>query len=195
MESSTPSVAAPSPPPPPGGPGGGGGAAAAAAGLAALSLLDTTLQAFTAALQGMVTAGVVLALTSPSPAAPGGKVAHLSLFHLHFGCRVAGDSYLSSIWEAVAQGRDKTEGVVTLKQALLRGLPSSHKVLEGRAHFSASLPLLALVKTVSLVNRFTPWLNRKGTVEASTRGGADASLLDQQLYGRLSSADSLRTAA
>ena len=35
----------------------------------------------------------------------------------------------------------------------------------------------------------------QGTVEASTRGGADASLLAQQLDGRLASADSLRTAA
>ena len=42
---------------------------------------------------------------------------------------------------------------------------------------------------------FTPWLTRQGTVEASTRGGADASLLAQQLDGRLASADSLRTAA
>ena len=43
--------------------------------------------------------------------------------------------------------------------------------------------------------RFTPWLTRQGTVEASTRGGVDASLLAQQLDGRLASADSLRTAA
>ena len=41
----------------------------------------------------------------------------------------------------------------------------------------------------------TPWLTRQGLVEASTRGGADASLLAQQLDGRLASADSLRMAA
>ena len=41
---------------------------------------------------------------------------------------------------------------------------------------------------------FTPWLTRQGTVKASTRGGTDASLLVQQLDGRLASADSLRTA-
>ena len=75
----------------------------------------------------------------------------------------------------------------------------------GRAHFSASLPLLALIKNVSLRNTsldpecagegFTPWLTQQGTVEVSTRGGADASLLAQQLDGRLDLVDSLRTAA
>ena len=39
-----------------------------------------------------------------------------------------------------------------------------------------------------------PWLTRKGTVEASTRGGADASLLSQQLDRRLASAESMWTA-
>ena len=58
-------------------------------GLAALGLLDATLQAFAAALQGVVTASVVLALPSPSPAAPGLKVARLSLLHLRFACGVA----------------------------------------------------------------------------------------------------------
>ena len=38
-------------------------------------------------------------------------------------------------------------------------------------------------------------MTRQGTVEASTREGADALLLAQQLDGRLASADSLRTAA
>ena len=41
---------------------------------------------------------------------------------------------------------------------------------------------------------FTPWLTRQGSVEASTPGGADASLLAQQLDRRLASADSLRMA-
>ena len=36
-------------------------------------------------------------------------------------------------------------------------------------------------------------MNLQGTVEALTRERADASLLLQQLYGRLASADSLRT--
>ena len=42
---------------------------------------------------------------------------------------------------------------------------------------------------------FTPWLTRQGAVEASTRGGVDASLLNQQIYGRLALADSPRTDA
>ena len=181
---------------------GGGGAPT---GIAALGLSDATLQAFAAAMQSVVTAGVVAALPSPSPAAPGSKVARLSLLHLRFACGVAGDDDLPPLWEAVALGRGKTEGLATLNQALMRGLPSCRRVFGGRAHFSASLPLLALVKNVSLMNPsldpacavggFTPWLTRQGTVEASTRGGADASLLAQQLDGRLASADSLRTAA
>ena len=41
----------------------------------------------------------------------------------------------------------------------------------------------------------TPWLTCQGSVEASTRGGAYASLLAQQLDGRLALADSLQMAA
>ena len=63
-------------------------------GLAALSLLDATLQAFAAALQGVVTAGVVSALPSPLSGAPGGNVARHSLLHLRFACGVAGHSDL-----------------------------------------------------------------------------------------------------
>ena len=40
----------------------------------------------------------------------------------------------------------------------------------------------------------TPQITRQGTVEASTRGGADASLLAQQLNRRLASAEPLRMA-
>ena len=63
-------------------------------GLTALGLLNATLQAYVAALQGVVTAGVVLALPSPSTAAPVGKVARLSLLHLLFACGLVGDSDL-----------------------------------------------------------------------------------------------------
>ena len=66
-------------------------------GLATLSLLDATLQAFSASLQGVVTAGVVSVLPSPSPATPRGKFARLSLLHLHFLCGVAGDIDLPPI--------------------------------------------------------------------------------------------------
>ena len=66
-------------------------------GLAALGLLDATLQEFAAALQGVVTAGVVLDLHTPSPAAPGVKVPRISLLHLRVMCGVAGDSDLPPI--------------------------------------------------------------------------------------------------
>ena len=39
------------------------------------------------------------------------------------------------------------------------------------------------------------WMTRKGTVEASTRGGADASLLSQKLDGCLASEESFPMAA
>ena len=168
------------------------------------TLLDTTLQAFEATLQGVVTAGVVLSLSYPSPAAPVGKIAHLSLLHLRFACGVAGDSYLLPIRDAVAQGKGKTEGMFTLNQALMRGMPSCQRVFGGRAHFSASLPLLDLVNNVSLMDpylyqactgrRFTPWLTSQGKVDTSTCGGADTYLLNQQLDRRLVSTDSLQKA-
>ena len=41
---------------------------------------------------------------------------------------------------------------------------------------------------------FTPWLTRQGSVEASTRGGADTSLIAQKLNGRLASVNPLRMA-
>ena len=82
------------------------------------------------------------------------------------------------------------DGLATLNQALMRGLPSCRRIFGGRAHFSASLPLLAFVKNVSLLNPslgpactggvFTPCLTRQVLVKASTHGGADASLLAQQ---------------
>ena len=115
-------------------------------------LLDATLQAFAAALQGVVTSGIVSALPSPLPSAPGGKVACISLLHLSFACGVAGDSELPPIWDAVALGRGKAEELAMLNQSLIRGLTSCGRVFEGRAHFSASLPLLALVKNVLLMN-------------------------------------------
>ena len=123
-------------------------------GLAALGLLDATLQAFAAALQGVVTAGVVSSLPSPPPSVPGRKVTCLSLLHLHFASGVEGDSELPPIWEAVTRGRDKTKGLETLNQALMRGLLYLRRVFGGRVHFSASLPLLSLVKNVSLMNHF-----------------------------------------
>ena len=66
------------------------------------------------ALQGVVMAGVVSALPSPAPSAPVGKVAHISLLHLCFVCGVEGYIDLPPIWDSVAQGRGKTEGLITL---------------------------------------------------------------------------------
>ena len=148
--------------------------------------------------------GVAVSLPSPAPSGPTGKVATLSLLHLRFVCRVAVDVDLPPIWESFARGRGKMDGLATLNQALMRGLTSCRRIFGWSAHFSASLPLLAFVKNVSLLNPsldpactrggFTPWLTRQGLVEASTRGCADASLLVQQLDGRLALADSLRMA-
>ena len=100
----------------------------------------------------MVTAGVVSALPFPSPFAPGGKVARLSLLHLRLMCGVAGDSDLTPIWEAVAQVRGKTERLETLNQALMRGLLSFWRLFGEGAHFSAYLPLITLVNNISLSN-------------------------------------------
>ena len=59
-------------------------------------------------------AGVVLELHFPSPAASLVKVAHIYLPHIRFACGVVGDSDLPPIWDAVVQGRSKTEGLATL---------------------------------------------------------------------------------
>ena len=94
-----------------------------ATGLADIGLSDYALHTFAADLQGVVAAGIRVAVPYPSPSAPTRKVAILSLLHLHFACRVAVDGYLPPIWEAVDQGKDRMEGLYTLNQALMRGLP------------------------------------------------------------------------
>ena len=121
-------------------------------GLETLGLSDSALHTFAAALQGVVAAGISAAVPSPSLSAPTGKVATLSLLHLRFSYGVAVDGELPPIWEAVAQGKGRMEGLVTLNQDLMRGLPSCHRVFGVRDHFSASLPLLAFMKNVSLLN-------------------------------------------
>ena len=68
--------------------------------LAALGLSYYALNAFAAALQGVVAAGVSVVVPCPSSSAP--TVATLSLLHLRFTCRVAVDGDLPPIWEAVA---------------------------------------------------------------------------------------------
>ena len=89
-----------------------------------------------------------------------------------------------------------------LNQILMRRLLSCCRFLGGRAHSNAYLPILLFIKSISLRNhyldpecnggRVTPWLISQGNFEASTHFGEIASLLDQNLDGRLASADFLR---
>ena len=79
------------------------------------------------------------------------------------------DGYVPPIWDAVAWGKGRMEGIVTLNQALMRVLPFCCRVFGGRAHFNSSLPLLAFVKNVSLLN---PSLN------PSCKGGVGHTLAD-----------------
>ena len=62
------------------------------------------------------------------------------------------DGAFLSIREAVAQGIGMMDGISTLNQALLWGLPSCLWVFLGRVHLSASLPLIVFVKNVILLN-------------------------------------------
>ena len=57
-----------------------------ATGLAALYLSDSALYIFTAALQGVVAAGVRMAVPPPAPSSLAGEVVTLSLLHLRFEC-------------------------------------------------------------------------------------------------------------
>ena len=65
--------------------------------LASLGISAATVHSFVSAMQVVVLEGVVASLTSPSPAAPAGRVVALLLLHLRFACGVAGDEYLSPI--------------------------------------------------------------------------------------------------
>ena len=100
----------------------------------------------------MVAAGSNAAVIYPTLSGPAGKVATPSLLHLRIACGVEVDGNLPPIWEAVARGKGRMEGLDTLNQALIRGLTSCCRIFGGRAHFSASLPLLAFVKNMSLLN-------------------------------------------
>ena len=136
--------------------------------LGALVLSDATIHAFTYALKGLVAAGVVEALPFLFLDAPIGKVVTHSLLHPYFFFRVSEDGGLTPIWEATARRNGRTEGLETLNQTLMRGLPYCCWVFGGRVHISASIPLMSLFKTVllwkpslylSCAGRgFTPWL-------------------------------------
>ena len=82
--------------------------------LATLGILDATVHAFAAALQGVVAAGVGAALTSPSHSAPSGGVAALFLIHIRFAYGVAVDLDLPPIWEEVACAKGRMGGLATL---------------------------------------------------------------------------------
>ena len=115
-----------------------------ATGLAALSISDSALHAFPAALQGMLAAGVSAAVPSPYLSNPTGKVATLSLLHLHLTCRVIVYGDLPPIWEVVTRGKGRMEGISTLNQALMRGLTSCCQIFGARDHFSSLPPCLRL---------------------------------------------------
>ena len=57
-----------------------------ATGLAALDLSDSALHSFSAALQGVVAAGVSAVVPFPAPYTLTGKVATLTFLHLRFVC-------------------------------------------------------------------------------------------------------------
>ena len=67
-------------------------------GLGDLGLYSTAVHAFSNAMQGVATMGVVAALPYPSLAALSERVATLLLLNLHFTCGVVGDKDLSPIW-------------------------------------------------------------------------------------------------
>ena len=73
-----------------GSPGGGGypSGPPPATGMVALVLLDATIYAFAAALQGVVDVGVVAAIPSHYPDTPAGKFGTLLLLYIRFACRV-----------------------------------------------------------------------------------------------------------
>ena len=71
---------------------------------------------------------------------PEGRFATLLLLQLRFTCRVAGDGDLPPIWEAVAWGKVRTEGLAILNQMLIRRLTSFCQIFGGRARFSPPPP-------------------------------------------------------
>ena len=78
----------------------------------------------------------------------------LSLLYLRFTCGLGRDVELPPIYKEVAHLKECMEGLATLKQKLLREIPSCQRIFSGREYFKASLPLLALVKNFSLMKPF-----------------------------------------
>ena len=92
-------------------------------GLAVLGISEVAVDAFTSAMQRVVALVAGADLPSPSPVANSGSFAVLLLLHPRFAWGVAGDVDLTPIWEEVYQVKGITEGLATLNQTLLRGIP------------------------------------------------------------------------
>ena len=118
----------------------------------ATGLSKSALHAFAVALQSVVAAGVSAAFPSPAFSVPMGKVVTLSLLNLRFACRVEVDGDLPPIWKEVARRKGMMERLATLNQVVMWGMPSCCWVFGGRDHFSASLPPIAFLENMSLLN-------------------------------------------
>ena len=141
--------------------------------------------------------------TSPVRDSPSSLQMHSHTFSIWNGVfvRFPRDYYLCWSVESLLTRRPSTGTSLHLQAKQKVSMPYCLRVFGDKTHFSAYLPLLALVKNVSIMNPslyplcseggFTLWLNCQGTFEASTLVGADASLLSQQQYGLLESAESL----
>ena len=104
-----------------------------------LGLSESIIHAFTDMLQGVVAAGLVVTLPSPSLATPKRRFTNLLILHLTFMCRLEGERDLPPILEAVVMVKGMTEGMKNLKQTLMRGIPSCCRVF-GRGGCTSDLP-------------------------------------------------------
>ena len=142
-------------------------------GLVDLGISDTAVNTFTSVLQGVVTSVVGADLTSPSPAAPHGRVVYLLLLHIRFACGVEVDVDLPPIWWKVATVKGHPKGLAIINHVIVRVFSSCWRVFGGRADFSTSLLILPSIKNFSLMNLYPdPDCDgrvshpHKGTVEA-----------------------------
>ena len=109
-------------------------------GLGPLGLSDPSVHAFADTLQGVVDTVMTSALPFPSLGASMKRAENLLLLNLRFTCVVSGDGDLPPIWETVVRGKGKTEGLETPNHTLMKGVPSCHRVFEGRVKSSPPYP-------------------------------------------------------